>query len=256
MTPVKIFLLLLVGASAGYLSGLFGIGGGVIIVPLLVLIGFEIMNAAAISLGAVLVISIVGTVAYTSLGQIDWVLAGLIAVGSVFGAQLGGRLLNRLTGGSLRIAFAVLLLLIAVSLSFSPPVREATIDLNWLTAVGAVFLGIVVGVLATVFGIGGGVLLVPALMLGFGVGDLVARGTAIAVMIPTSISGLLAHLRAGRANYAASLLVGAGSVFTTAAGAYSAHLLNPHVGNLLFAVFLAILASQFIWSAFRTNSSH
>ncbi|MFM6973744.1 MAG: sulfite exporter TauE/SafE family protein [Agromyces sp.] len=247
----RIVGLIAVGLGAGFLSGLFGIGGGIIIVPLLVMLGFDIKKASAVSLGAVLIISIVGVTSYAGFGQVDWLLAAFLAIGSVTGAQIGSRLLNRLPARAVQLFFAVFLVAVAVSLAFAPPVRDAVVPLSPLTALAAVALGLVVGTLASILGIGGGVMIVPSLILGFGAGDLLARGTAIAMMIPTSISGTIAHVRAGRADLTASGIVGFGAVFTTTAGAITAQRLDPQIGNLLFAALVVFLAGQLAWRALR-----
>lgn len=245
--------LVALGLGAGYLSGLFGIGGGIIIVPVLVMMGFAIKQASAVSLGAVLVISTVGVISYASLGEVDWILAALLALGSVFGAQIGAKILTRLHSHVIQYAFAGFLVLVAISLFVLPPVRDSAVTLDLLSGIGAVLLGFVVGTLAAVLGIGGGVMIVPGLMLGFGAGDLLARGTAIAMMIPTSISGTIAHIRAGRANLIASAFIGVGAVVTTPLGALSAHALDPRVGNMLFAMLLVLLAAQLVWRTLRSS---
>lgn len=244
--------LLGVGIGAGFLSGLFGIGGGIIIVPLLVLIGYDIKKSSAISLGAVLIISLTGVVSYAGFGQVDWLLAALLAVGSVVGAQLGSRVLGRLPARTIQLFFSVFLLLVAISLFVLPASRDGAVHLDVLSGLLAVLLGLVVGTLAAILGIGGGVMIVPALMLGFGAGDLLARGTAIAMMIPTSISGTIAHIRAGRADLVASALIGGGAVLTTTLGALTARALNPQLGNVLFAVFVVFLSGQLAWRALRS----
>lgn len=252
MTLQRAFALIGLGLGAGFLSGLFGIGGGIIIVPVLVLIGYDIKKASAISLGAVLLISLAGVTSYASFGQVDWLLAALLAMGSVTGAQLGSRILGRLPSRVIQLAFSAFLALVAVSLFLAPPVRDAVVHVNWLSAIAAIVLGLMVGTLAAILGIGGGVMIVPALIIGFGAGDLLARGTAIAMMIPTSISGTIAHIRAGRADLVASGILGAGAVLTTAAGALTAHTIDPRLGNILFAGFVLFLAGQLAWRALRT----
>ena len=242
-----------VGLGAGFLSGVFGIGGGIIIVPLLVLIGFDIKKASAISLGAVLIISSVGVASYASFGEVNWLLAGVLALGSVVGAQIGSRVLGRLPARTIQFCFAAFLLAVAVSLFVSPTARDAAVQLSWGSAIAAVLLGLVVGTLASILGIGGGVMIVPALMLGFGAGDLLARGTAIAMMVPTAISGTVAHVRAGRADLLASAVIGVGALGTTTLGALTAQSLEPRVGNALFGVLLVFLAGQLAWRARRAS---
>ncbi|MGV1033699.1 MAG: sulfite exporter TauE/SafE family protein [Microbacteriaceae bacterium] len=245
--------LLGVGLGAGFLSGLFGVGGGIVIVPLLVVMGYDIKRSSAISLGAVLLISVAGVISYASFGEVNWLLAAFLAIGSVIGAQLGSRVLGRLPAKIVQLSFAAFLLAVAVSLFIIPTTREGAVELDWMNGGAAVLLGLMVGTLAAILGIGGGIIIVPALMLGFGAGDLLARGTAIAMMIPTSISGTIAHIRAGRADLVASALIGAGAVLTAALGALVARAMNPQLGNTLFGLFVVFLAGQLVWRATKST---
>lgn len=255
LTPRRAAVLAGIGLLAGFLSGLFGVGGGAVIVPLLVMLGYDIKRASAVSLGAVLISSIAGVVSYASLGQVDWLLALCLAAGSVVGAQFGSRLLSWLPSRAVQYAFAVFLVVVAISLFLIPPSRDGVVALTPWLAVAAVLVGLVVGALSALLGIGGGAVIVPTLMLGFGAGDLVARGTSIAMMIPTSISGLIAHVRAGRADFPASLVLGVGAVVTTALGALTARALDPHLGSILFALLVLFLAGQLLWQARRMPQS-
>jgi uncharacterized membrane protein YfcA len=101
------------GLLAGLLSGLFGVGGGVVMVPLLVaLIGFSQHRAHATSLGAIVPIAAVGAVTFASQGHIDPYIGGLIAVGSLVGAPVGARLMKRMPEAALRIVFGCLMIVV------------------------------------------------------------------------------------------------------------------------------------------------
>ncbi len=252
LTAKRTLAFIALGLATGFFSGVFGIGGGILIVPILVMLGYGIKEASAISLGAVFLIALVGTATYAVLGQINWLLVALLAVGAVVGAQLGSRVVGRFPARVLQFIFAGFLVLVAISLFFVVPVRDAAVSLTLVTGCIAVLAGTVVGILAAILGIGGGVMIVPMLMLGFGVGDLVARGTAIAVMIPTAASGTIANLRAGRGNPRASLAIGGGAALSTPLGALAAAWLNPAIGNALFAMFLLFMAGQLAWRARRS----
>lgn len=253
LTGLKFAQFIALGMVAGYLSGLFGIGGGILIVPLLVFFGVDITVAAPTSLAAVLPISLVGAVSYASLGRVDWLLAGLLALGAVIGAQLGSRILGRLSRAALQYGFAGFLLVVAASLFLTVPAREAQLAVDLAHLVAAVLTGLVVGTLASILGIGGGVMIVPALMLGFGASDLVARGTAIAMMVPTALSGTVAHVRAGRADLRIAAAVAGGAITTTTLGALSARALDPRWGSWLFGALLIAIAGQLAWRVRRAG---
>lgn len=116
-------ILLLLGAVAGVLSGLFGIGGGAILVPsMILLLGFSVQRAAGVSLAALLLpVGILGVWEYIRSGRLDrpgLAMAGWVALGLFLGAWLGARLGEQWSGALLRRGFAVLLLGVALRLWF------------------------------------------------------------------------------------------------------------------------------------------
>src|ERR687892_243130 len=106
-----------VGASAGALSGLFGVGGGILIVPGLVLIGgMGQREAHATSLAAIVPIAVAGAIGYALDGAVDWPAAGLLVAGAAAGTLAGTFLLGRISARGLRILFAAFLLAAAAAL--------------------------------------------------------------------------------------------------------------------------------------------
>ena len=111
--------LALVGLAAGVLSGLFGIGGGVIIVPLLMLVlGFTAQQAAGTSLAALLLpVGLFGALQYWQAGQVNLMHAALLALGILIGAFLGARLGLSLPSETVQRAFGVLLVIVGLRLA-------------------------------------------------------------------------------------------------------------------------------------------
>ncbi|MGH7615221.1 MAG: TSUP family transporter [Gemmatimonadales bacterium] len=114
-------LVALLGLVAGVVSGLFGVGGAIVIVPGLVLLAKLPQHTANGTSLAVLMlpVGILGFLQYYKRGEVNFPYAGLVALGLFFGALIGGRLAGTLSETSLRRAFAVLLLLAAGKLLFS-----------------------------------------------------------------------------------------------------------------------------------------
>jgi uncharacterized protein len=104
-----------IGLAGGLFSGLLGVGGGVVMVPLLVLWGgYGQRDAHAVSLGAIIPISAAGVLTFGAAGEIRVWEALALAVGSIAGAQVGARLLARADERTLKLAFGVFLLVVAV----------------------------------------------------------------------------------------------------------------------------------------------
>ncbi|MBN9196669.1 MAG: sulfite exporter TauE/SafE family protein, partial [Microbacterium sp.] len=123
--------------------------------------------------------------------------------------------------------------------------------LTWLSGAGLAVTGVVTGILSGLLGVGGGVVVVPALMLLFGTSDLVAKGTSLLMMIPTALSGTIGNVRRQNVDLVAAAVVGLAACTTTALGAWIATLVDPFVGNILFAVFLTVIAVQLAVRAVR-----
>lgn len=241
-----------IGLLAGLLSGLFGVGGGTVIVPLLVLLlHFDQRLAAGTSLAAIVPTASIGVISYATTGSVAWVPALILAAGAVVGAQVGTKLLPRISQTALRWGFVGFLVVVIVSLFLVIPSRDAVFELSWLTGVALVAVGIGTGVLAGLIGVGGGVIVVPVLMLAFGTSDLVAKGTSLLMMIPTAISGTVGNLRNRNVDIRAALLVGLSACTTTALGAWLATIVDPTFGNMLFAAYLAVIAIQMAIKAIR-----
>ncbi len=110
-------VLALAGALAGLVSALFGVGGGIVIVPLLVgLAGYDAKRAISTSLAAIIFIAIWGTVAQGALGNVDWSAAALIGIPAMVGVTVGVAIKQRISTARLEIGFAVLMVVVAALL--------------------------------------------------------------------------------------------------------------------------------------------
>jgi uncharacterized protein len=131
----------LIGLAAGFLSGLFGVGGGILIVPALVLAArFDQRLAAGTSLAAIVPTSLVGVVSYAVTGNVDWIVALILAAGAVVGAQIGTQLLATLPKRAVQWGFIVFLVVVIVSLFLVVPSRDAAVALNPLIIAGLVLM--------------------------------------------------------------------------------------------------------------------
>lgn len=241
-----------IGLAAGLLSGMFGVGGGTVIVPLLVLFAaFDQRRAAGTSLAAIVPTATIGVISYAVLGDVAWVPALVLAAGAIVGAQIGTRLLPRVSQSALRWGFVAFLLVVIVSLFLVVPARDAALEVGWASGLALVALGMGTGVVSGLIGVGGGIVVVPFLMLVFGASDLVAKGTSLLMMIPAALSGTFGNLRTGNVEILPAVTIGAAACTTTAVGAWIATIVDPAVGNALFAVFLVVIAIQMAVKAVR-----
>lgn len=244
--------LLLLGAATGALSGLFGIGGGVILVPLLtLLLKFPQRLAAGTSVAAILPAAVVGGIGYGLQGNVDWIAAVCLAAGIIGGAQLGAYLLSRVPTAFLRWMFMAFLLGVIVSLWFVVPQRDDVIAMNWLTGALLVLTGFVTGILSGLLGVGGGVVVVPILMFFFGASDLIAKGTSLIMLIPGSISGTLGNLRRSNIDLRAALILGIAAAVLSPLGSILAAQIDPFWGNAAFSLLLVFILVQMLVKTLR-----
>jgi hypothetical protein len=121
-----------------------------------------------------------------------------------------------------------------------------------MTAIAvAVLLGFAAGVLSGMFGVGGGILLVPTLALVLGLAQLEAQATSLAAMIPVVAVGAWRQSRYGNVSWSAALFVGLASGIGVGGGAVLAAALPDDVLRKLFAGLLVVIAARLAWSAWR-----
>lgn len=245
--------LALVGAAGGLLSGAFGVGGGILMVPLLILVtGMDQRRASATSLAAIVPAALAGSITYLLNGEVDLLAALFVALGGIAGSWVGSWLLRRLSLGWLRWLFIALLVAVAVRMVLVTPVRgERVLEFDVPSVLAMVALGVVIGIASGLFGIGGGVIMVPAFIALFGMGDLVAKGTSLAVMIPTAVSGTIANARAGIVDLRVALVVGIAATLASFGGVAIAFLISPQWSAWLFAALIVIAAVQLTVRAIR-----
>ena len=250
----KWFVFVVIGVLGGVLSGLFAIGGGILIVPLLVWWGgLDQRTAAATSLVAIVPTAIVASLTYLIHGKVDLIAAGCITPGAVVGAVIGAALLRRIPLVWLRWMFITFIVLIAIRLLFMSPVRGHSAPLSVITALAYVALGLVMGVSSGLFGIGGGIIAVPLLIEFFAMSDLVAKGTSLLVTVPTSIVGSVTNHRTGLVNVRTGLIVGVPAALASIPAVALALVIPPRLSGILFAVLLLLVAAQLAVRAIRAS---
>ena len=236
-----------VGVATGFLSGVFGVGGGILMVPCLVLLlGMEQRRAHGTSLGAMVLISASALGGFLLDGSVAWLPGLLIFAGSSVGVTVGTSLLDRVPIRSLRIGFSLLLLATAARFLADAPDTDGHSDITVGLAFAYVACGLLTGLLSGTMGVGGGVIMIPAMILLFGFVDATAKGTSLLVILPTSIIGTLRNRSSGNIDPKAVLIVGASGVASAFIGALGASDLSPRLSANLFAILLIVSAVQML----------
>ncbi len=246
-----------IGLGAGLLGGLFGVGGGLIIVPsLLAFASMDRRRAHGTSLGSTLLIGLASLVTYLAHGNVDWAVAAFLAVGSVVGAVIGTTLLHVVSKRVLVYVFVATVLVTALRL-FTTTESDGVEHLTPWTAALMVVVGLVAGVLAGLLGIGGGVIMVPAVVMVLGLPPAVAKGTSAAVIVPTAFIGTIRNRTNKNADIRVAVIVGLFGAVTAVIGALISDRLSDATSNVLFALLLiAVAITQLMTLRFREHTGH
>jgi uncharacterized membrane protein YfcA len=238
-------LYLLLGFGIGLSLGLLGGGGSILTVPALVyLVGQAPQAAVTTSLAIVGANSLLGASFHGRMGTLHWRVALVFGGAGMLVAYLAAGLSRRFSPAGLLVAFAVLMLLIGVVMLLRKErgtAQNATAHCrcNWPLVVAT---GAGVGLLTGVLGVGGGFLIVPALVMLIGLPMYQAVGTSLVIIAANSFAGLLGHLGQSTFDAALVLIFVAAGLGGTFAGSRLARRLPQTRLRQMFAVFVMVLA--------------
>lgn len=245
------------GLGAGILSGLLGVGGGIVLVPLLVLaLKWQQKTAQATALVLVSMAAVAGVITYAVAGDVAWLPALFILAGGLAGAWLGAILVQRIHAHWLQVAFGIVLIAAAVRLAWptsSTAVLDAAPAITPVLALVFVVSGLAMGVLSALFGIGGGIVLIPILVALLDFDQKLAAGTSLAVMIPIALLGAIRLSRPGLTQWSVGVRIGLGGIVGGVIGAQLAVRLPTEILAVVFAVLLVVVAGRMMWIGLRTG---
>ncbi len=253
----------LLGLAAGILSGMFGIGGGIVMVPILIAVfGMDILNANATSLAAMLLpVGILGVITYYKAGYIDLKKSLFIALGLVVGSFFGAEVAVHVKESLLAKLYAAFLLYVAVGYLDIPAVIRKMTGRGGTKPDGSVkakagmdpaiwtfiVLGIVAGVIAGMFGKGGGLIIVPALVKIFRYDPKAAAATSLAALqLPVGLPSVIVYANDGRLNLVFAGLIASGIVFGAFVGTKIAVKMPSALFKKVYAFFLLAVAAYMV----------
>jgi len=256
----------LLGSGVGFLAGLLGIGGGLVIVPVLssILLHFAILppeqvviTAIATSLASILFTSTSSAIAHHKNGNVPWNLAPSVMTGVALGALISGFMAALLPGNVVRLVFAVSVVLIALKMFYSSTKSDSATIRQMPNKGLLTFFTTITGGLSAMIGIGGGALLVPLLTF-FSLDMKKAIGCASACGIVIALFGSIGYISSGSAHFAledgfagfvylpALLGIVCTSWFTAPLGAKATHTLPVPLIKKIFAVLLLVIAATMV----------
>ena len=257
-------LLLAVGAFAGVLAGLLGVGGGIILVPAFFYVfhalgypDFQLMQVClATSLATIIVTSIRSVMAHNKKGAVDWEILRSWALGIVLGAVVGFSIASSLRSATLQMIFGVLAIIVGLYMTFGK--AHWRVGDAMPKGVARIVLSPVIGFLSVLMGIGGGSFGVPTMSL-YNVpihrAVATAAGFGVIIAVPSVIGFLTVDLQSpppftiGAVNLPAFILVIAMTLITAPWGAALAHRMDPKPLKRVFGVFLMLVAINMLRKA-------
>jgi hypothetical protein len=265
----QFIITLVIGLIAGVMSGMFGIGGGVIIVPaLIVFLTYEVTMATGTSLGALMLpVGVFAAMAYYRAGLLRPAVAAPVAVGLLIFTIVGAKLALNMPKETLRFIYGIFLLYnswkfieprkiwaeyrqraaqnSAAQTEREPePLSDRDAPVPYVKLLG---IGSIAGVASGLFGIGGGVVIVPALINLLDMDQKEAVGTSLgALLLPVGILGVIEYYNAGELNLMAALGIAIGLAVGAFGGSKLALSLPSKTVKRLYGVFLLFVGLRFI----------
>jgi uncharacterized membrane protein YfcA len=238
------------GIAGGFFSGLTGVGGGALMVPLLTGVVRMRQHAAhGTSLAVIVFAAAAGAATYTFQEGIDWLLVLALLAGSVAGAYVGARGVQRLPALRLRQVFGAFLLAVGLRLVLVSDVGAAVDASGLLRDALAAGIGLAGGLAAGALGVGGGAIFVPGLVLLVGVGQHEAQGISLDVIVVTAAVAAITHHRHGSMDLRAARWIVPTAVPAGILGAVAAAALDGAVLQRLFAVVVLAVGAQLLLTA-------
>lgn len=275
---VNALVIILLGGGVGFLSGMFGVGGGFLTTPLLIFYGIPPTVAAASAATQVTGASVSGALAYLERDGVDLRMGAVLIVGGLIGSLVGAGLFELLTAwGQIDTAINILYVgllgsvgslmareafgaLRARHTGVPAPARKrrhhpmvANLPLRWrfyrsglyISPLAPLLLGMVVGILTMLLGVGGGFIMVPAMLYLLGMGTQVVVGTSLFQILFVTISTTMVHaLTTGAVDIVLAGLLLIGSVIGAQIGARFAQSVKPEYLRMALAIIVLIVAMR------------
>lgn len=246
--PVAAWKLLAIGLAAGVFGGGLGVGGGIIMVPLLVFIGLGRHRAHATSLAGIVLIATAGAASFAVSGEMDLVVGLTIGIGGIAGSVLGATVMHRMSPRGLTVAFAIVVIVAGLRMVAGGDPAQGSSELGSVVeTLISLGIGAVAGFFAGLAGIGGGVVNVPAMVFLLGLGQHTAQGTSLLAIILTAAAGTITNYRNRRVRFGDGFLVGVGGAVGSIVGSRVALGTSEETLSLVFGLLILFVGARSLY---------
>ncbi len=219
-------------------------------VPALVAVGFSRHRATASSLAAILLIAIAGAIAFGAAGDVDVSTGIALGLGGLVGSTVGAHWMNRLSGVTLARIFGVVLLVAGIRMAIGGGVREGGFDLDPVVSIGLELLvGTLTGILSGLAGIGGGIVLIPAMVLLLGIDQHTAEGTSLMAILFTAAAGTRVNMQNRHVDWRVVWILGIAGAVIAPVSAVLAQRIPADILGRVFGAFVIINAVRTLWKS-------
>lgn len=241
------------GFAAGLLGSMIGLGGGIVIVPILTFLGFPPTVAASNSLFAALSNAIASTISYSRQKRIEYSLGLKLGLLSIPGTILGSIISTDIAPDIFKILFGFVLIASAVYIFLSKKIetKEKTISKQMIVfVIGASFFA---GIISSFFGIGGGIIFVPLMVVGMGIAMKKAAPTSQMILLFASLSGVISHSLLGHPDFLQAGLLAIGSFIGGLVGARLSIDIKERYLQILISAVIIIAAAKLFFDSLSGN---
>lgn len=245
--------LILLGFAAGILGSMIGLGGGIVIVPVLTFLGFPPTTAASNSLFAALSNAIASTISYSKQKRIEISLGLKLGLLSIPGTVLGAIISTDVAPDIFKILFGFVLIASAAYIFLRKQIetKEKTLSKQiMIFTVGASFFA---GIISAFFGIGGGIIFVPLMVVGMGMAMKRAAPTSQLILLFSSLSGVISHSLLGHPDFTQAGFLAVGSFAGGLVGARLSIDINERYLQIIVSVVVLIAAGKLILDSLSGN---
>ena len=241
------------GFAAGILGSMIGLGGGIVVVPVLTFLGFPPTVAASNSLFAALSNSIASTISYSRQKRIEYFLGLKLGLLAIPGTILGAIISTDVAPDIFKILFGFVLVASAIYIFLRKQIesREKVISKQMiLFAIGSSFFA---GIISSFFGIGGGIIFVPLMVVGMGMSMKKAAPTSQLILFFASLSGVIVHSILGHPDFLQAGFLAIGSFFGGLVGAKLSLSIKERNLKILVSVVILIAAGKLFFDSLTNN---
>jgi len=241
------------GFAAGVLGSMIGLGGGIIVVPILTFFGFPPTLAASNSLFAAFTNAAASTISYSRQKRVEFSLGIKLGLLTIPGTVLGAYVSSDVTPEFFKILFGFVLIASAVYIFLKKKIEGKEKNFSkqmMLFAIGASFFA---GIISAFFGIGGGIIFVPLMVVGMGMAMKKAAPTSQLILLFASLSGVIVHTFLGHSDFLQAGLLGAGSFVGGLVGARLSVDINERYLQILVSVVIIAAAAKMFFDSLNDN---